>query len=133
MNTLTSTDLDVISATVPVRPLLWFHFNQNNSGGYFVENENVCEDVYVQAHTAAEAIAKAETFMDNSDSCACCGDRWSFWMDDRDGTVVPMRYGEPAEASAPDYFHCHYKLHFIDGHVETHTFGAPRAAEISAA
>lgn len=133
MSTLTSNDLAAISATVPVRPLLWFHFNQNNSGGYFVADDNVCEDVFIQAHSAADAIAKGETFMDNSDSCQCCGDRWSFWIDDADGRPVPMRYGEaPVESEAPSFFHKTYKLHFYDGHVETHGFGVARPSELPA-
>lgn len=122
--------IDIEPAAGFARPLLWFHFDQNNSGGSFVVDENVCEDVFIQAHTAAEAIAKGEEFMDNSDSCPCCGNRWSFYVDDRDGQPVPMRYDVPAEAEEPMYFHKNYKLHFYDGHVETHAFGAARPIAI---
>jgi hypothetical protein len=74
-----------------VPALKWFAFHQNNSGGEFVVEENVSEYVFVQAATAAEAIAVAERFCDNSDSCPCCGDRWSFWfIDDSDGADSPM-------------------------------------------
>ncbi|MBB3004412.1 hypothetical protein FHX57_006794 [Paraburkholderia tropica] len=99
--------------------LKWFRFGQNNSGGYFVEDENVCEDVYVQARSAEEAIAKAETFCDNSDSCPCCGDRWSFWVDDSDGTDEPMRYGEPVRTLTKGLYSTKAKLHHFDGTIET--------------
>ena len=103
--------------------LLWFEFSQNNSGGYYVEDDDVCEVVYIQAHTASEAIEKARRFCNNSDSCACCGDRWSFWVDDNDGTVIPMHYGEPLEFYKPDYFFKKAKLHKFDGTVVTFVLG----------
>lgn len=115
---------------VVVLPLLWFHFSQNNSGGGFVVDENVCEDVFIQDTNAASAIRRAEAFMDNSDSCPCCGDRWSFWLDDSDGKPVPMKYDVPAEIEAPSFFRKNYKLHFFDGHVETHAFGKARPLTI---
>lgn len=99
--------------------LKWFRFSQNNSGGYFVENENVCEEVFVQARNAAEAIAKAETFCDNSDSCRCCGDRWSFWVEDSDGTDEPMFCDEPVRMAKKSSYRGKAKLHHFDGHVET--------------
>ena len=116
-----------VTATAPsVQRLLWFTFSQNNSGGRFVEDENVCETVCIQAVSAADAVAKAETFMDNSDSCPCCGERWSFWVDDSDGCAVPSVYGEPIETTAPSYFREKARLHYIDGMVETVEFGKAR-------
>jgi len=98
--------------------LKWFHFHQNNSGGYFVRDENVDEDVYIQALNAEEAIEKAESFMDNSDSCPCCGDRWHFWVEDSDGTSEPLKYGEPI-ANKPQFeMASRYILHFADGRIE---------------
>lgn len=96
-------------------------------------DDNVCEVVFVQAHTADEAVAKARTFCDNSDSCPCCGDRWSFWVDDSDGCPVPSMYGEPLECISADYFRKEARLHYIDGHIETLKFGEARAATLKAA
>lgn len=73
----------------------WFTFNQNNSGGFFVDDENVCECVIIQAETAEDASRFARRIMDNSDSCPCCGDRWNFYVDETDGYDVPSVYGEP--------------------------------------
>lgn len=36
--------------------LKWFNFNQNNSGGYYIENDEVGSDVYIQAVDAKTAI-----------------------------------------------------------------------------
>jgi hypothetical protein len=99
--------------------LKWFQFSQNNSGGRFVEDDNVCEYVYIQARNASEAIAKAETFCDNSDSCDCCGDRWSFWVNDSDGTDEPMLYGEPIREVKKDWYREKARLHHFDGRIET--------------
>lgn len=97
--------------------LKWFCFNQNNSGGHFVVDENVAPVVFIQARNANEAIEIAERFMDNSDSCPCCGDRWSFWVDDDDGADVPSQYGEPLKLQGP--FRTEARLHHFDGRIET--------------
>jgi len=107
-----------------VIPLKWFHFSQNNSGGFFVENDDVCEEVFIQAESAAAAIVKAETFCDNSDSCPCCGDRWSFYVNDDDGTPEPTIYGEPISSVTWTGFRKKAKLHFVDGRTETYNFAA---------
>jgi hypothetical protein len=104
--------------------LKWFRFGQNNSGGSFVEDENVCEEVFIEAENAEKAIAKAETFCDNSDSCECCGDRWSFWVDDSDGYDVPTIYGKSIYVEEAGWFRQRAKLHYADGRVEDFTFKA---------
>lgn len=102
--------------------LKWFRFSQNNSGGYFVENENVCEYVFIQARSADEAVAKAETFCDNDDSCPCCGDRWSFCVDDEDVADEPTLYGEPLSGVTKDSYRKSARLHYYDGRVEAVEF-----------
>jgi hypothetical protein len=104
--------------------LKWFRFSQNSSGGSFVEDENVCEEVFIEAENAEAAIAKAETFCDNSDSCECCGDRWSFWVSDEDGYDVPTIYGESIYEAGPGMFRTHAKLHYADGTVVDYKFKA---------
>ncbi len=60
----------------------FYEFNQNNSGGSFVVDENVCHRVVIEAHSESEAIAKAESLgcywngCDEGMDCSCCGDRW---------------------------------------------------------
>ena len=110
------------------RKLFWFEFLQNNSGGYYREDEDVCELVYVQAHTAKEAVEKAKQFCDNDNSCECCGDRWSFRINDMDGWDVPMLYGKPLETSPSNYFLKKAKLHKFDGTVVTFVLGDGKRA-----
>jgi hypothetical protein len=58
----------------------FYHFNQNNSGGYFDVDDNVCEHVFIEAYSEDEAIEKLKPMIENqSASCDCCGDRWSLW------------------------------------------------------
>lgn len=80
-----------------IEKLKWWCFSQNNSGGSFDEDENVAHYLYIQAANVEQAIAKAEEVTANqSGSCPCCGDRWSFWYkSESDGTEHPMNYGRP--------------------------------------
>lgn len=95
--------------------LKWWHFNQNNSGGYFIQNEDVLEDVYIQAPNAGEAARIAEDiFSDYSAYCECCGERWStYWLDE--GQDSPSRYGEPINECKASWFHKQCVLYYFDG------------------
>jgi len=56
----------------------FYEFNQNNSGGYFDVDENVCHCVIIEAMDKKHAVALFEPMIENqSGSCSCCGDRWS--------------------------------------------------------
>ena len=56
----------------------FYEFNQNNSGGYFDVDENVCHRVIIEANSPEEALEIFEPMIENqSDSCPCCGERWS--------------------------------------------------------
>lgn len=80
--------------------LKYFTFRQNNSGGSFVDGDNVAIYVIVEARDADEANDIAESkgvYFDGSDAgidCECCGDRWSP-VHDADGMSVPSVYGQP--------------------------------------
>jgi hypothetical protein len=55
----------------------FYEFNQNNSGGSFDVDENVCHRVIIEATDANHALAIFEPMIENqSGSCPCCGDRW---------------------------------------------------------
>lgn len=57
--------------------MIFFEFNQNNSGGHFDVNENVAHRVIIEAETYQEALKKFEPMIKNqSSSCPCCGERW---------------------------------------------------------
>ena len=56
----------------------FYEFSQNNSGGHFDVDENVCHRVIIEAMDEKHAVALFEPMIENqSGSCPCCGDRWS--------------------------------------------------------
>lgn len=55
----------------------FFNFTQNNSGGTFDVDENVCHRVIIEAIDEKHAISIFKPMIENqSGSCSCCGDRW---------------------------------------------------------
>lgn len=110
--------------------LLYFTYSQNNSGGSFrvSKAEGIAEFVIIQARSAKEADAQAETIGLYFDGCRegidcdCCGDRWSRkeggWYEN-EGTDTPMIYDKPAA----DYENIFGRpksvaIHYFDGRVE---------------
>ena len=78
----------------------FYHFRQNNSGGSFNRDEQVDENVIIEANSADEANDVAEHIgiyfngcADGRD-CPCCGDRWSP-VSEYDATDVPSIYNNP--------------------------------------
>ena len=71
-------------------------FNQNNSGGFFYQNEDVDVFVIIEGHDLWQIQSKAsEVFSDYRDYCPCCGERWNDdWLDERDIKDEPMIYGQ---------------------------------------
>lgn len=86
----------------------FYTFRQNNSGGEFTHDhkEGIGVCVIVEAQNAAHALNRAERIGLYFDGCAtgmdcpCCGDRWSDYVDDEDGTDAPEVYGQKYEACA---------------------------------
>ena len=79
---------------------MFYTFNQNNSGGDFIINDNVAEWVIIEADSADDANDRAERIGIYFDGCAdgydcsCCGDRWyRQWRND--GTETPEIYDRP--------------------------------------
>jgi len=57
----------------------YFLYQQNNSGGRFVVDENVSPHVYIEANNEKEADSRAEEvgiYFDGGGDCPCCGERW---------------------------------------------------------
>lgn len=55
----------------------WWEASQNNSGGYFIDNEDVCETLLIQAESEEEAEERLNYITkDYSEYCGCCGERW---------------------------------------------------------
>ncbi len=62
----------------------FFEFNQNNSGGYFDTDDNVCHRVIIEAETEEQAKEIFKPMIENaSSSCPCCGDRWGGYCDEK--------------------------------------------------
>jgi hypothetical protein len=104
---------------------MFYTFNQNNSGGYFVidEKHGVCEHVIIEAETLGQADARLQAIGANvdgfSDWCNCCGERWSSsWMDDDDGTEQPMIYDTLVHEEVKDGFRTRCFVHHADGRIE---------------
>lgn len=61
----------------------WYEFYQNNSGGKFIINDNLCRLLYIEAENYPEAKKKAEDLgcywdgVQKGIDCPCCGDRWN--------------------------------------------------------
>jgi hypothetical protein len=77
----------------------WFLFDQNNSGGSFVVDKEVCHRVFIEADSEGEAEEKAfymgiyyDGVMSGMD-CPCCGDRWY----SADKKTFPYKYSKGIE------------------------------------
>lgn len=105
----------------------FYHFNQNNSGGYFIEDDNygICEDVIIEAPTAKDAFAKLEAIEADVPNlfnyCSCCGERWYNWQDDSDGTETPQIYDEPVEIVKAGMFRKKCYVHYMNGSIKLFT------------
>jgi len=99
----------------------FFTFGLNNSGGSFDHDAaaGIGCDVCIEAVDAEDALARAEQIglyfngCDDGRDCPCCGDRWSYWMENSDGTEAPEKYGKPLKGGwgLPSY------VHYIDGRI----------------
>ncbi|MNB81421.1 hypothetical protein D3C75_282030 [compost metagenome] len=92
----------------------YFHFRQNNSGGYFIVNDDVAINLIVEAMNANDAEQRMyDITADYSQYCSCCGERWSSWIDDEDGTTEPTIYGRKLDERSESII-----IHHIDGRKE---------------
>ena len=76
---------------------MFYHFNQNNSGGSFLfdENQGITHHVVIEADNASDANAIAEgigIYFDGYGDCSCCGNRW-YPVDDHNEEDFPHVYG----------------------------------------
>jgi hypothetical protein len=93
----------------------WYTVNQNNSGGYFIQNEDVNQYVSVQARNPEEADLRLEDITENySEYCSCCGGRW-YWYD-LEGFDTPTYYeGSPLFSEEPTHYRNEFVMHYADG------------------
>lgn len=100
----------------------FYTFNQNNSGGYFIDDDiaGLSEYVIIEALNAKEAWDKLCSVIDSSmedawSYCGCCGERWSNFIDDEDGNKEPCIYGEPLSEVKKGLFRKDATVHYSDG------------------
>ncbi|MGL4850888.1 MAG: DUF7296 family protein [Clostridium sp.] len=56
---------------------MFYTYNQNNSEGYFIVNDDVAHFIIIEANNEDEANEKMKAIVENySDFCPCCGERW---------------------------------------------------------
>lgn len=67
---------------------------QNNSGGYYIENEDVASAVIIEAADRESALEKLDEITeDYHEYCECCGPRWEEYWVDEIGSPVPEIFG----------------------------------------
>lgn len=75
-----------------------YEFTQNNSGGVFSVDDNLCHRVYIEADSIDEAnniaLIKGMYFegVDKGIDCPCCGDRWHRAYDEFDLDILNIPY-----------------------------------------
>lgn len=83
---------------------MFYHFRQNNSGGYF---DDMPAHVFIEAENAEQAnedAIKLGIYFDGvrkGRDCECCGDRW-YRTFERIGMETPMLFGEPIDPNDSD-------------------------------
>lgn len=79
----------------------FYTFSQNNSGGYFIENDDVATYLIIEAQSEEEAVSKMQNITaEYSDFCICCGERWSDYAIDS-GTEKPLVFGKDVKKDNP--------------------------------
>lgn len=88
---------------------------QNNSGGYFIDNEDVGHYVIIEAENAEQAEKKLNEIVEGySEYCDCCGERWNAYWTADSGTTEPTIYGEPV-AEYHSMWGGHAVIYYYDG------------------
>jgi hypothetical protein len=96
--------------------MLW-HFNQNNSGGSFVIDDEIGigPHVFIESDTVDDAIEKAFSLgiyfngVEEERDCACCGDRWHKpWSPEDEVDITEYSF----------YWHDTVYVHRSDGTIE---------------
>lgn len=89
--------------------------DQNNSGGYFIDNEDVSVFVAVEGYDKTDAYNRFKTIIKPYSSwCPCCGERWfdmdfNEWPAPEDGLTIKNF----VESENEEDYNC--VLHLLDG------------------
>lgn len=114
--------------------MAFYEFDQNNSGGGFIEDpqKGISIKVWFEADTVEQAADKAQDIgiyfdgVQDGYDCACCGDRW-YYMSNDAGEDEPNYYGSPlTELMVDSRSSSHFKwaegyevyVHYADGTIK---------------
>lgn len=106
----------------------FYLFDQNNSGGYFIRDDNFCELVFIEAIDKQDAVSTLMEKLGAEDHgwCGCCGERWSTWG--LEGLSQPLEYSSKLKEKVHIYEFpkdsCQSEaiIHYLDGTVERVVF-----------
>lgn len=104
----------------------FYTFHQNNSGGYYILDENVQHYVIIEGYDLwqIESFAR-KIFEDYRDYCPCCGQRWDdSWMDEDDMTDEPKIYGKDVHEYKNNG--CKAIIYYLDGRKEIVDLGTDK-------
>ena len=95
----------------------FYTINQNNSGGFFIENDDVHHMICVEASSAKNAESMMERITaPHSDYCECCGERWYISLSESDGFNYPTNgYGENLETCDAGMFRDQAIIYYASG------------------
>lgn len=112
-----------------MKKMKWYEFHQNNSGGIMYRNENIADEVLIEASSAISAERKARKIgiyfdgVEKGIDCDCCGDRWKRIDCEADIVDIPVTgYASYWIASIEEYgkylasqYHDDVILYYSDG------------------
>jgi hypothetical protein len=108
--------------------LKFYPFRQNNSGGYYVidEENGISEFISIQAKDYKDSVRILQEISEKNDEffdyCPCCGERWDTCNFDFDGDLEPMYYDEKLYDNYKGDCQRTAYVHYYDGKVVQFTY-----------
>ena len=101
----------------------FYTFIQNNSGGYFIKDDNFAEVVNIEEISMVSAWDKLIKKLGANEhcSCSCCGERWSYPWEDEDEFPYEPKINELSaedyikKQKISNYFIYDCVIHYYDG------------------
>jgi len=102
----------------------FYTISQNNSGGYFIQNNHVEQFICVEAENARDADELLEKITEPySEYCDCCGKRWYISVDERDGYDFPTNgYGEDISECDAGAYREYIIIYYANGEKKKYNF-----------
>ncbi|MGJ0846546.1 DUF7296 family protein [Tissierella praeacuta] len=99
---------------------MFYDISQNNSGGYYILNDDVAEFLIIEAENNSQANDILYEITESySEYCPCCGERWGEFYGE--GTCRPTIYGKPAQKFLDEdtwYRNATAMVYYLDGRKE---------------